>query len=311
MIVTEDITPPTTLAPANKPGHRESSLPYLWMLIGSLSFSIMGTLTHALGPRCDWQLIALVRSLICFSIALAWALSAGVKLVVWRPRTLWLRSLAGSVSLICSFYALTRLPVADSLTLSNIFPIWVALLSWPLLGEAPGKTAWAAIACGITGVVLIQQPHLADGNLACLVAIGASFATSLAMLGLHRLHMVDVRAVVVHFSGVAVLFCLGAFWIFDHGPWPYCPANGEAVPLLLGVGLAATFGQVLLTKAFTSGAPARVSVVALSQIVFAAIFDWLCFDRALAWLSLGGMALVIAPTAWLLLRSSAAAGNDS
>ena len=36
--------------------------------------------------------------------------------VVWRPRVLWVRSLAGTSSLFCSFYALTRLPVAADRT---------------------------------------------------------------------------------------------------------------------------------------------------------------------------------------------------
>ena len=72
------------------------------------------------------------------TFALLLARAAGVRLVLWRPRTLWIRSLAGSFSMVCTFYALTRLPVAQVLTVTQMFPIWVALLSWPLAGEAPG-----------------------------------------------------------------------------------------------------------------------------------------------------------------------------
>ena len=86
----------------------------------------------------DWQLIAAARAglALVFAALLAWF--GGVRLVFLRPRTLWMRSIAGSISLVCGFYALSRMPVADVLTVTNMFPIWVALLSWPLLGQAPG-----------------------------------------------------------------------------------------------------------------------------------------------------------------------------
>lgn len=142
--------------------------------------------------------------------------AGGVRLVLWGPPSLWIRSIAGSVSLICTFYALTRLPISDVLTLTNMFPIWMALSSWPMLGLVPGLSTWLAVASGILGVVLIQQPHLAEGNTASLVALASSFSTSVAMLGLHRLHNLDPRAIVVHFSAVSTVACLGALLLFDH-----------------------------------------------------------------------------------------------
>src|SRR5262245_11530267 len=99
------------------------------MLCGCVAFALMGTLAHALGPRCDWQVIALARSGLALTFAAGLAWTAGVRLVFWRPRVLWVRSLAGSVSLVCTFFALTRLPVSDVLTLTNLFPVWVAILS--------------------------------------------------------------------------------------------------------------------------------------------------------------------------------------
>ena len=56
--------------------------------------------------------------------------ATGSALVFWRPRTLWVRSLAGSFSLVCSFYALSRLPVGDVVTLTSTYPLWILVLSW-------------------------------------------------------------------------------------------------------------------------------------------------------------------------------------
>src|SRR5262249_3574504 len=101
------------------------------MLLGSMAFAVMGTLAHALGSSCDWRIIALARSSLALVFGAVLALTAGVQLVFLRPRTLWMRSIAGSFSLVGTFFALTRLPVSDVLTLTNMFPIWVAVLSWP------------------------------------------------------------------------------------------------------------------------------------------------------------------------------------
>ncbi|HEX5270497.1 MAG TPA: hypothetical protein VFW33_08435, partial [Gemmataceae bacterium] len=92
--------------------------PYLWMACGSLAFSVMGTLAHLLRADCDWRVIALARSTLALAGAALLARAARARLVFWRPRILWLRSVAGSFSLIGTFYALTRLPVSDVLTLT-------------------------------------------------------------------------------------------------------------------------------------------------------------------------------------------------
>src|SRR5262245_20747236 len=138
--------------------------PYLWMLCGSFSFSWMMILGHEVGKEIDWQVTALARTLIPLVLVTAWCLVRGIKLVLFRPAVLWMRSVAGSISLIGSFYALPLLPPSDVITIANIFPIWVALLSWPMLGEMPSGSVWASVLCGVAGVALIQQPHLEDGR---------------------------------------------------------------------------------------------------------------------------------------------------
>src|SRR5262245_22738105 len=130
-----------------------AAVPYASMLVAAVAFAAMGSLAHALGGSCNWQVVALARTGLARVFATALTKTAGPRLVFLTPRTLWVRSLAGSVSLVCTFFALARLPVAEVLTLTNVFPIWVALLSWPVLGERPTKEAWIAIAVGLTGVV--------------------------------------------------------------------------------------------------------------------------------------------------------------
>lgn len=283
--------------------------PYLWMLQASFAFAIMATLTHVVGRWCDWQVIAIVRSGCALVFTALIALAAGSRVIVWRPLTLWVRSVAGSFSMVCTFYALTRLPASDVLTLTNMFPLWVVLLSWPLLGEAPPGHIWLSVASGVAGVVLIQQPHLARGEFAVVAAAAASLFTAVAMLGLHRLRDLEARTIVIHFSAVALCFCVASLFVFGRAPLADEVPASRMVLFLLGVGVTATVGQLFLTQAFAAGSPARVSVIGLTQIVFALVLEVVFVGHRLEPLGLLGMALVIGPTAWVMAEQPPAAAG--
>jgi len=278
------------------------------MLAGAGFFSAMAALTHELRDVLSWQTIALVRTGLALVIAAAMTYAAGARFVFLRPATLWIRSLAGSCSLVLTFYALTHShSLSAVLVLTNMFPVWVALLSWPVLGTVPNSATWVAIACGMTGVIVIQQPSHANFDFALLAAALGSLTTSIAMLGLHRLYHLDPRSIVVHFSGVSVLFCLAAHWLPQEKGYEHLddPLN---VAMLLGVGVTATMGQLFLTKAFAAGSPAKVSVVGLSQVGITACVD-LWHNHTFSSQRVIGMLLIIAPTIWLLLRSDAPAAT--
>lgn len=282
--------------------NRDSRAPYLSMLAGSFLFAVMGVMANYLGRSCDWQVIALARCSLALFFTLVLIAIYRVRLAILRPGILWVRSLAGSISMVCSFYALAHMPVGDVLTLTNTFPLWVALLSWPLEGQAPAPSIWLAILFGIAGVVMIQQPQHPTGNWATVAALISSFSTAVAMLGLNKIKGVDPRAIVAHFSAVATVFALAALFLFGlHQPVEnhFTPS---ALVLLLGVGVLATFGQIFLTRAFVLGEPTRVSVVGLTQIVFAMILGAVLLDQGFNTWRVLGVVLVVAPTGWVMLH---------
>jgi drug/metabolite transporter (DMT)-like permease len=292
------------------------------MLCGSVSLAWMSEIAHMLGSTeegglaCDWRLVALGRSTLVLLFALVLALSAGVRLVFWKPRILWVRSLAGSVALVTNFYALSCLSAPEVLALSNTFPIWVAVLSWPLLHEPPTAAVWLAALCGVGGVFLMQVPYFQGEALSVFRGVGVesltflkflavplallgAMASAIAMLGLHRLRDVGASAIVVHFSIVAVATMIGVSFVGRPMPWHQVQTPTIAL-LLVAVGLAAVIGQLCLTRAFATGRPAKVAVVALSQPIFALVIGLLFRPPEFHPSTLAGIALVLAPTAWVM-----------
>ncbi len=284
---------------AEPKGHPAAA--YGFMLLGCFFTAWMSQFAHLLKASCDWRVTALARTALAFGFALGLARLSGARLVLWRPATIWLRSCASSTSLLCMFFALTRIATSEVLTLTNTFPIWVAFLSWPLLRVRPGPSVWLAAGCGVLGVALIQSPQFdagPDATLAVVLSLVAALTSAVAMLGLHRLKGIHPWAIVAHYSGVATVFVLLSWGV---GDTPELPApDVRTLGLLLGVGVAATLGQVFVTLAFTSGDPARVSVVGLMQIIFALGLDFLFAGPVLQPVALAGIALVLAPTAWMM-----------
>lgn len=282
---------------------RDSLSPYLWMIQASLVFTAMIAMAHLLGASCPWQLIATARAGLVLLFVAGVSLARGKRILALGPGTLWIRSIAGSMSMVCTFFAATRpqLPMSVTITLTNMFPVWVALLSWPVLGERPAWQLWLAVLSGSAGVWLIQQPHFGENDLAIAAACAASVFTAAAMLGLHRLRGLETQTIVVHFSAVATCFCLASFFVFERKPPQEDVELRWAVPLLLGIGLTASVGQILLTRAFSSGNATRVAVVALTQVVFALVPDLLLFHHEPDRLSILGIVLITLPTAWIML----------
>ena len=292
---------------------QRSVRPYLWMLAGCGSFAVMSALAHAAGERCSWQAVAVCRAFLVLLFVGTYTVARGHRLVFFRPRKLWVRSFAGSLSLVMTFYALSKLPASTVVTLTNTFPVWVAVLSWPVLGVLPSGRVWLAVLGGVAGVYLIQMPHGAADDFAIGLALLAAGATSVAMIGLHKLRGVNPNAVVVHFSAVATVASLSAFAFFDRRTDGLPVYHPEVLALLLGIGLTASLGQMLLTRAFAAGDPAKVSVVGLSQVVFTLAIDVGVSHHELTGTALLGTLLVVAPTAWVMLerkRRPGAAATD-
>jgi drug/metabolite transporter (DMT)-like permease len=268
------------------------------MLVASLFFALMGMLTHAVGSRCHWLVAAWIRAGFMLVVMVVFARATGARLHLWRPRTLWLRSLCGSFSLVCNFYALTMLPVADALTLSHTYPLWIVMLTTLVYRQRPTFWEVAGVLLAGAGVVLIERPGFSMPLWPTIVALTSAFATSVAMLGLHRLRSVDPRAIVAHFAGVA--FLVASVALLPNRQWlTSALLSTQTLALLLGVAVTGSIGQFCLTNAYARGRPASLAVIGLSQVVFALVFDVVFFHRTLTPLTMLGFAMVLAPSALL------------
>lgn len=274
-----------------------------WMVLAQVFFAAMNVCTRAGARELPWSEIAAARFLVGVLIALGVARYRDSPLrITDRPNT-WRRSVLGTTAAVCTFYALasSRIALGDAVTLGATAPIFVALLSGPLLGERVGTHVALAVLLGFAGIVAVVRPSF-DGEIpvALIAMVGAVFY-ALAMIWLRKIGPGESHeAVVLHFSLVAsVTFLALSIPVWR---WPGWPGAG----FLLGAGLAGGGAQIAMTRAYSLARAAPVTAMSGQSIVFTYLLAIPVFgDRPTAW-QVAGSLLVIAASLLLTVKPAPA-----
>jgi drug/metabolite transporter (DMT)-like permease len=267
-----------------------------WMIVAQACFAWMNVCTRYGAAHLPWAEIAAGRFLVGALLAVGLAALTGRSLRVTDRGGTWHRSVYGTLAATGSFYALgsSRIAVGDAATLSATTPIFVALLSRPLLGERVGRHVALAVALAFAGVLAIVRPAFALAWPVALVATVGAVFYALAMIWLRRIGPGESHeAIVLHFSlvGLATMLALAAP-VWRSPDW----AGGMA---LIGAGLGGGGAQLAMTRAYSLQRAAPVSAVSNLGVVFTYLLAIPLFGDLPAPWQLGGAALVIGATALL------------
>ena len=222
------------------------------------------------------------------SIEVIWARYLGAALVAMaatrvfaRPRLLRsrrpglqsLRSLLLLGSTIGNFLALRSLQLAETSTITFLAPIFVALLSGPLLGEWPGRARLAAIGVGFLGVVVATRPGAGAFHPVVIVAIVGALCNagySLATRGLAGYDSGQTTLLWTQAAGVLVATpLLPWFWT--------APTHPLGWALLAGMGVLGAVGHGLLIKAHQLAPAAMLAPFTYTQLLWMIVSGWFVF----------------------------------
>lgn len=264
------------------------------ILLASVCFAAMFAALKCLPARVTTPEVLFVRGLVGVlgaGIALWWTRER------WRPGSLrinLIRSAAGTASVLCQYYAVheagTELATANLLTQSA--PLWILLLSAPLLGEhSTARTRWA-LPMGLIGTALALGPSGAGERLGLVLALASGGFSAVAVLYVRKLVSTENAAsVVLFFMGFAALASspVALSRVHERGGW----SAGE-FGILLSVGVLGIGGQLSMTQAYRFGSAASVSIAGLAQVGFAAFFSFVVLGSAAPSASaIGGGVLVL------------------
>lgn len=247
-----------------------------WILVTELCFALMRVATRWGASDLPGLEIGGVRFLGGALVTWIVARARRAPLRVGDQKNAWLRSIFGTLNGLAVFTALgsKRIALGDVATLTATAPLFVALLSGPVLGERVTARVVMGAAIGFAGVAVLSQPALhVSGDLALALILG-SLAYALALLRLRRLGVSEgSEAIALHMSLVAGVVLLLASW-----PRFVVPAPRTWLPLAASA-LMGGFGQIAMSRAYGLDKAARLSAVSYTGVVITYALEVLWFAR--------------------------------
>lgn len=278
----------------------------LLMVAAAVGFAVMNSLAKVVAshsvPSTE---IAFARAIVGLPILYVLIRAQKLPFVVRNYRAMWMRALAGTAGLLCTFHALATLPLSEATALQNTTPLFVALLGFFFLGESVRLRVVTMLVMGFVGVVLILRPEtddFADGSIALL----AGAFSAVAMVSLRRLGATETPEIVVFWFAAASSVAAGALSLktLMLPAWP-------DLLCMAAMGVVGTLSQIWMTRAYALDVAARVGGGAYVNVVVCAILGALFFAEPFLWTSTVGIAIILLAGLGVALDAQAAAKSKS
>lgn len=202
---------------------------------------------------------------------------------------LLLRSMFGTIGILCNFYAVDHLVLSDASMLNKMSPFFAILCSYFVLKETITPVQGGAVLFAFIGALFIIKPTLSNMDLfPSMIGLLGGLGAGTAYTMVRRLGQTGINktVIVLFFSSFSCLVTL-PFLIFD-----YHPMSGLQIAALIGAGLAAAGGQFSVTNAYCFAPAREISVYDYTQVIFSALLGFFLFGQVPDLLSLVGYVLI-------------------
>lgn len=287
----------------NTPALSPSTTPMraaLLMLGSTLAFGLMAVAIRYATRYVPTQEVAFFRNAFGLLALLPMLLRPGhAPLKTQQLPRYFVRSAIGLGSMLCAFWALGHLPLAQAVSLSYSTPLFVTIAAVLWLGETVRVRRWAAVVVGFIGVLVIVRPGTAGFTAGSLVAVAAAVLSSLVAIQIKQLTRIDSADTVVLYTYV--------FWV----PLSLVPAvfvwvwpTGMAWLWLLATGVLGTIGQLLWTRALRLGEVSALTPISFLQLPLVTLFGWLLFNETVDRWTIIGAGIILAANAYIAHREA-------
>lgn len=200
---------------------------------------------------------------------------------------LLMRAAFGTIGILCNFYAIDRLVLADASMLNKMSPFFAVLFSLLILGEKVTLPQTLIVLGAFGGSLFVIKPTVTNMDLVpSLIGLFGGIMAGAAYTMVRKLGENGEK-------GPFIVFFFSAFSCVVTLPWlifDYHPMSPGQLGILLLAGLAAAGGQFSITAAYCYAPAREISVYDYSQIIFSAVLGFIIFGQipdALSWLGYG------------------------
>ncbi|MBT8413047.1 MAG: DMT family transporter [Boseongicola sp.] len=223
-----------------------------------------------------------------------------------HPWWVMARTAAALVTGVSAFYAFSVLPLAQVYAFIFAAPMFITILSIPMLGEKVGVHRWAAVAMGLVGVLIVLRPGAEPLTLGHAAGITAAAGSAFASVIARKIGAEERSAVMMLYPMMANVAFMGMIL-----PFVYVPMPIEHLGLLAIVAVFGFTGALCTILAYRSGDAAIVAPMQYSQIIWAAIFGALFFNEypdRFTWIGAG---IIVLAGVYVVVRESMGGKSDN
>ena len=193
--------------------------------------------------------------------------------------------------------AFTLLGLVESHAVFTCYPLLIAALSGPVLGEKVGWRRWAAIGVGFVGVLVILQPGFGVFSPKAIVPLVAALLFALYGLLTRYAARRDSSATSFFWTGVT-----GAVLMTSVGIWFWEPMVGPDWIWMGTLCLTGALGHYLLIRCYEVAEASAVQPFAYLQLPFATVLGLAVFGETVRLNVAAGALLIVAAGLFTLWR---------
>ena len=263
----------------------------LYILGAAFGFAMMGLFVRLAGELPTFEKV-FSRNFVAAAVALVMLIKNGYR---WQNigRKNWilllLRSSCGFVGVICNFYAIDHMNIADASILNKLSPFFAILLSFIILQEKPVIMDILTTVVAFIGAIFVVKPSADFAFLVAMIGVLGGFMAGVAYALVRKMTVGGVTGmfIVFFFSAFSSICCIPLMAINFITPSP------TQFAMLVGSGFSAMIGQICITKAYTYAPAKEISVYDYTQVIYSALLGFIFVGQIPDVLSLLGYIIII------------------
>ena len=275
----------------------------MWLMCATaFIFAIQDGISRHLAGEYNVQMVVMIRYwfFAAFVITVATRKEGSIRAAAatTQPALQIFRGLllAGEICVMVAAFVL--LGLVESHAIFASYPLLVAALSGPILGEKVGWRRWAAIGVGFIGVLVILEPGITVFSPYAIVPLASALMFAVYSLLTRFAARRDSAATSFFWTGVT-----GAVAMTAVGVWYWEPMTGADWVWMSILCVTGASGHFLLIKTYEVAEASSVQPFAYLQLVFATLIGITIFGETLATNVAIGTMIVVGAGIFTLLRT--------
>ncbi len=204
-----------------------------------------------------------------------------------------IRSVIAVVTALSFFYALGQLPLAETLVLSFLSPMFIALFGMLMLRERVDARIVGAIAIGFIGTLVVvfgqtEETGAARSWAGVTAALVSAITYALSLVLLRQRAQRDKFLHIVIFQNIGPFVLVAPF-----GLWAWQPLDYAHLAWFMLMGVLGVIGHVLMATAFAKAEAARLAPLEYTALIWAAVIGYAAFGEVPTLATLAGGVLII------------------